>query len=61
MHKVYKLRKAGTGPTIQVTLPPIWLESFGLKAGATVIVHIYQDRLEVRPFVNKSGVKNDAD
>lgn len=51
--KVYKIRKAGKGPTMQVTLPPLWVQSLELKNGDFLAVEMQDDRLVIRPMFRK--------
>jgi antitoxin component of MazEF toxin-antitoxin module len=59
MKKAYKLRKAGTGKSVQVMIPALWAQSHNLKAGDFVMVEIETGHLVIRPMVK--GDKNATD
>lgn len=61
IHATYKIRVAGPGPSLQVTIPPIWWQSNGLQAGDKLMVEIESDRLIIKPLVMREGAKNEID
>jgi len=49
----YKKKLVASGGSFVILLPMNWLEAKNLTAGKEVVVEIYDDRVEIRPFIKK--------
>jgi len=54
MKKAYKIRQTGTGNSLQVVIPALWVQHHNLKSGDLVVVDMQNDCLIIRPFETKS-------